>query len=65
MEKDVKSKGWGGKRTGAGRKSTVGNVKSFTLKVPRDVADILARVQGGKAAFVCEAVRALARERGV
>lgn len=51
MEKDVKSKGWGGKRTGAGRKSTVGNVKSFTLKVPRDVADILARVQGGQGGF--------------
>ena len=46
----------GGKREGAGRKATVGNVKSIALRIPQDVADILNKVEH-RSKFICEAIR--------
>ena len=54
----------GGKREGAGRKATVGNVKSIALRIPQDVADILNKVEH-RSKFICEAIRMKAEHDGL
>ena len=55
--KDEKEKSrWGGRRTGAGRKATAGNVATIGLRIPADVAEILSR-QENRTAYIVEAIR--------
>ncbi|MDE7159364.1 MAG: hypothetical protein K2O24_00765 [Muribaculaceae bacterium] len=49
-------KQWGGRRTGAGRKATSGNVATIGLRIPADVEEILSR-QENRTAFIIEAIR--------
>lgn len=60
---EKKKNGHGGARAGAGRPVTVNNSRSIGLRVPQDVAEILER-QENRSAFIIEAIRAYARERG-
>lgn len=61
-QKDDVKNGRGGRREGAGRPSTKGNVKSIALRIPADVAEILDR-QEHKSAYIIEAIRAYDREQ--
>lgn len=54
---ETKKNGHGGKRQGAGRPKTVGNTQTIALRIPADVAEILAR-QEKKSAYIIEAIRA-------
>ncbi|MBQ7157149.1 MAG: hypothetical protein IJR86_05080 [Bacteroidaceae bacterium] len=62
MEETTKKRG--GKREGAGRKATVGNVKSIALRIPQDVAAILDKVEH-RSKFICEAIRLKAKQDGL
>ena len=52
---EEKTKQWGGKREGSGRKKKA--TAQIGLRVPEDVANILASVEGSKTDFICEAIR--------
>lgn len=55
------SAGWGGSRSGAGRKKST--AKSIALRIPEDVVEILDRVEGSKSAYIVEAIRAYAKSK--
>lgn len=57
-ENQVKKSNRGGARPGAGRKRT--SASSIALRIPQDVAEILARVEN-RSAYIVEAIRAYAR----
>jgi hypothetical protein len=61
---DETTKKRGGKREGAGRKATVGNVKSIALRIPQDIADILDKVEQ-RSQFICNAIRMKAERDGL
>ena len=52
---EEKTKQWGGKREGSGRKKKA--TAQIGLRVPEDIANILASVEGSKTDFICEAIR--------
>lgn len=54
------SKGWGGARAGSGRKKTA--AASISIRIPEDVAAILANVEGSKTDYIVAAIRAYATE---
>lgn len=58
MEKQEK-KTWGGARHGAGRPKGEECVRTITIRIPADVAEIL-DAQPKRAAYIIEAIRAYA-----
>lgn len=54
------TKGWGGARSGAGRKKS-DNVKTLGFCAPQDVVDIL-NAQPNRSAYIIEAIRAYAKQ---
>lgn len=63
MENELNAKNThGGARKGSGRKKTT--AASIALRIPEDVAEILAKVDN-RSAFIVEAVRHYAREKGI
>ena len=59
MQKSAKKNARGGHREGAGRPAGRSDVGSITIRIPEDVAKILAN-QENKTAYIIEAVRAYA-----
>lgn len=60
-ENNSQPSGWGGARTGAGRKKST--AKSIALRIPEDVAAILDSVEGSKSAYIVAAIRAYAQSK--
>ena len=62
MQKSAKKNARGGHREGAGRPAGRSDVGSITIRIPEDVAKILAN-QENKTAYIIEAVRAYDKEQ--
>ena len=58
----IQDKKRGGYRPGAGRKPTVGNVKTLSVRIPQDVSDILDE-QPNRSQYIAEAVRFYHKQR--
>lgn len=61
---DIEKKGWGGSRTGAGRKTT-GHGKYYGFNSTPEVESILESLQGSKTAFINAAIAAWAKVQGM
>ena len=62
MQKSAKKNERGGHREGAGRPAGRRDVGSITIRIPEDIAKILAN-QENKTAYIIEAVRAYDKEQ--
>jgi hypothetical protein len=62
MEEVKTKKTWGGAREGAGRPAPEGRKVTLTIRVPKDVAEILADKEN-KSAYITECIRKMSREK--
>lgn len=65
MQNEIKNESskpssWGGARKGSGRKKT--SSKSIALRIPKDVVEILDKVEGSKSAYIVNAIREFAKK---
>lgn len=64
MKEEVTDRKWGGRREGAGRKST-GHGKYYGFNSTVEVESVLEKIAKGKTAFINEAIVFYARHKGL